>query len=587
MFSVLSRRAVGPAVAVAVAFAAAGVSGDPAVAAVAPVASSHFLPHDVVTALTADQPPKAVVNGGPGAISPIVLSDDSAGGPLAFTLAGNAAFDVTHPVTVSVTAGDATVAASADGSFAATATVTPTASTVTVYVTPGSGPSTYQLSDVSVTGTAPGLVTVSVSDGTATFGPVTATAVVDAGRLAGADRYGTAAAAFTDAFSCAATGGQGTNGDGTGAAMIARGDAFADALASDYGAGQMWSGTLLTKPTTVPQATLDALKSAGVTAVVIVGGPSAISDAVSNKLAATEAYSCSGDAHQKINVLRVYGDDRYETAAILAELASSDANGNPTNVGTAAVNGTATTSTPLNTAVLATGTDFPDALAAGPMAYWGDNLPSAGNGVPFPLLLTSSTSLHWAAKVALSDLKIKQVLVVGGPAAVSTTVTNQLHALGISVIRLYGATRTDTAVKVAQFETAGVDGSGNNGLGYDGDGVALARADTFPDALAGGPWAGVHVSPLLLAPRPTALGPAAQSYLAALTADKAGAVVALGGETAITPDTLQSAADALTGTPGAAVTPNLRTAHAAVGFVPVRPARVSTWWRSADPAGRR
>lgn len=568
--SPLLRRAVGPAVVVALSVTSAGFGGSPEAAT-----TRLAIPHDVVgmPVLTADQPPKAVVNGGPGVISPIVLANDAAAGPLVFTLAGHGTFDTSHLVTVTVTQGEATVAAATWGPSATTASVVPTATTLTVYVTPRNGPSTFQLSDVAVTSTDRGPVTVSVNDGTATYGPVTATAAVKTSRLAGSDRYGTAAAMFTDAFSCAATNAKGTSGDGTSAAMIARGDAFADALASDYGAAQMPSGTLLTTPTTVPQATLDALKAAGVTDVVVVGGTAAISEAVVQKLGSTEAYSCSGDAGRKIGVLRIAGDDRYETAALVAELASMDDAGNPTNVGTAALNGG---TTPLATAVLATGTNFPDALAAGPMAYWGDNLPSEGNQRPFPLLLTAAGGLPAVTKAALGDLKIKQVIVVGGTGAVSDTVAGQLTAMGIRPIRLSGATRTETATAVARFETAGTDGTDNSGLGYDANGIAIARADTFPDALAGGPWVGAHVSPVLLAESPATLGTDAHDYLASVTASKVAAVVALGGESAVTNDTLQAAADALAGPSSAVMSPSLRTATSSSRMP--RQGSGSAWW---------
>ena len=67
-------------------------------------------------------------------------------------------------------------------------------------------------------------------------------------RLSGTDRYDTAAQVFTAGFGCPS--------GGAGSVVLARGDAFADALAGSYLAGARATGVLLTAPTSVPAATL-------------------------------------------------------------------------------------------------------------------------------------------------------------------------------------------------------------------------------------------------------------------------------------------------------------------------------------------
>lgn len=490
--------------------------------------------------LTANQPPLAVTNGTPGPISPIVLAGDSAAGPLVFTLTGHAGFDITHPVTVTVTAGDATVSADQAGTFAASATVTPTATTVTVYVTAGTQPSTFQLSDIQVTSDGPGLASVTANDGSATYGAVTATASVATQRLSGSDRYATAAAVFTDAFSCQVTANRGTNGDGTSTVVIARADDFPDALAGSYAAGQLGTGVLLTESGAVPTSTLSALQSAGVTQVLLIGGTGAISSGVQTKLAGTAAHSCSGTTGKRIAVSRISATDRYATAATVAEDLSAGDLGPSEYVGTAAYDGT---TTKRRTAIIATGDNFPDALAAGPMAYWGSNVSAQSNGFGFPLLLTYPTTLSYSAKRALTALGIQQVVIVGGTGAVSSTVQSQLGAMGLRVKRIGGISRTDTARLIAQFETAGA----SSGLGYDTDQVSLTRGDAFPDALAGGPWAGSVPIPILLSTGPDTLSQPTHSYLAGRTASRIWGITVFGGEGAVWPSTLQAAANSLTG----------------------------------------
>src|SRR5438093_1028670 len=61
------------------------------------------------------------------------------------------------------------------------------------------------------------------------------------------------------------------------------------------------------------------------------------------------------------------------------------------------------------TAIVASGAAFPDALAGGPLAF----------GSKLPLLITDPASLSSDAQTALGSLAIKQVVLLGGTAAVS------------------------------------------------------------------------------------------------------------------------------------------------------------------------
>jgi hypothetical protein len=118
--------------------------------------------------------------------------------------------------------------------------------------------------------------------------------------------------------------------------------------------------------------------------------------------------------------------------------------------------------------VLARDDQFPDALAGGPLAAH----------VHGPLLLTAPTSLDPAARAEIQRVAPvgSSVYILGGQAAVSTSVDAALTALGYDPIRVYGANRFATAVAVAKA-------MGNPTTVFEATGL------NFPDALSGGPAA--------------------------------------------------------------------------------------------------
>ncbi|HUH06390.1 MAG TPA: cell wall-binding repeat-containing protein [Egibacteraceae bacterium] len=140
-------------------------------------------------------------------------------------------------------------------------------------------------------------------------------------------------------------------------------------------------------------------------------------------------------------------------------------------------------------AVLATAGDFPDALAAGSLV--------AKLGAP--LLLTSSTELSSQVSSELHRLGVKKVWLLGGTAAISQGIEDQLANAGYQVQRLAGTGRVETAAAVAT--EVGPADSGE---------VTLVLADNWPDAVAAGAFAATpDVPPTLLTgkdgvPKPTA-----------------------------------------------------------------------------------
>ena len=184
-------------------------------------------------------------------------------------------------------------------------------------------------------------------------------------------------------------------------------------------------------------------------------------------------------------VTRYAGADRYATAAVTS--ASTFAPGVPV-------------------AYVATGTNFPDALAAGAAAV------RAGG----PVLLVSQSGLPAATATELARLRPSVIRVVGGPGAVSDGVLEALRPYATSghVERVFGANRYATAAQIsANAFATGVP------VAY------IATGTNFPDALSGVAAAGVGGGPILLT-TPTALPADTIAELARLAPAR---IVILGG----------------------------------------------------------
>ncbi|MDZ4179745.1 MAG: cell wall-binding repeat-containing protein, partial [Coriobacteriia bacterium] len=91
------------------------------------------------------------------------------------------------------------------------------------------------------------------------------------------------------------------------------------------------------------------------------------------------------------------------------------------------------------TVVICTGENFPDALAATPLA--------AQTGAP--LLLTPSASIPQVVLDEIDRLRPSRAIIVGGTSAVSQAAENQLKARITYVDRVWGPDRYQTALKVA------------------------------------------------------------------------------------------------------------------------------------------
>jgi len=195
-------------------------------------------------------------------------------------------------------------------------------------------------------------------------------------------------------------------------------------------------------------------------------------------LGTTVSYTLDASVNNTVDISgveRYWGDTRYGTA--LDTSYQTFANGS------------------CPTAVIATGQNFPDALAASGLA----------GAVMGPLLLTPSAELYGGIPDELSRLGVTKVYIVGGTSAVNAAVQTDLTNLGYTVERISGLNRYQTATKVAEEVAAEWGGS------FKAD-AFVVRGDSFPDALACAPFSATQGVPILLTP-PTSLSSETEKFI--------------------------------------------------------------------------
>lgn len=290
-------------------------------------------------------------------------------------------------------------------------------------------------------------------------------------RDSGPDRYGTAAAISAGDFA---------DPDLVNIVFVATGENFPDGLAGAAVAGKLGAPLLLVRGDSIPQVIADELARLDPDTIVILGGSHVVSNAVAAAL-----------GNYATTVVRLAGVDRYATAAEISQY-GYPADGSATQV------------------VIATGTNFADALPGGPAAA----------KVGGPLLLTDRESLPQVIRDEIVRLNPDRIVVLGGTAAISQAVFNELEALAPTVARLEGANRYETAVATSQEAFS------------DAARVYVATGLNFPDALAGAAAAAVRGAPVLLVPGTSLPGEVGDE----ITRLGAKTVIVLGGTDVVTSD---------------------------------------------------
>jgi len=207
-------------------------------------------------------------------------------------------------------------------------------------------------------------------------------------RLGGLSRYDTGNRIVETAFRSASQ------------AFIATGRTFPDALAASGAAGGIGAPVILVDgvQSSLPASSDALLKKLGVTSVTIVGGPGAVSPGIETQLSRTYATT------------RIGGASRYETAANIND--------------TYFARGTAPA------AFIATGLNFPDALAGAALA----------GRMKGPVYVTATACVPEVAHVSLAAQGAASTVALGSANVVSDNAAANLGCLTASVPTISGST---------------------------------------------------------------------------------------------------------------------------------------------------
>ncbi|MDA3937212.1 MAG: cell wall-binding repeat-containing protein [Actinomycetota bacterium] len=308
--------------------------------------------------------------------------------------------------------------------------------------------------------------------------------------LAGSSRYETALEISRNAFP-----------EGADAVIIVTGANWPDGLGASALAGVMDAPVLLVPTDYIPGSVITELGRIAPQRTIIVGGTKAVS---------TEVEGYLNEMLGAANVDRIGGTSRYDTAALVARRMMQ----------VLSDQGIAWD----GSYFLSSGANFPDALAASPLAA----------SQRWPILLTGTDALSAETSAFLTDHDIAQGFVLGGLNAVSDAVVSQAHAVsGSPLERISGSTRYQTALALAEF-------SMDRGL-LDYSRIAVATGQSFPDAMTSGVRQAKNGSVLVLTPG-TSLDPGVVDLIAQEGMTEVREVTFIGGASAISQEVRETLA---------------------------------------------
>ncbi|MEG0479091.1 MAG: cell wall-binding repeat-containing protein [Peptostreptococcus sp.] len=194
-------------------------------------------------------------------------------------------------------------------------------------------------------------------------------------------------------------------------AILVDGTNFPDVITMSALANQKRVPILLTEPKTLNNITEKALKDWNIENVIIGGEKTSVSQNVENSVKSTAK-----------TVVRIGGQDRYETAYKVADEVRSNTN-NKKNM------------------ILVDGTNFPDGIT----------ISSLSAKFKAPILLTTPKTLHPTTAKAINDWTIENILIGGGYNSVSKSIEDNLRVKNKE--RVAGSNRYNTAVEISKRYT--------------------------------------------------------------------------------------------------------------------------------------
>lgn len=243
--------------------------------------------------------------------------------------------------------------------------------------------------------------------------------------------------------------------------ILASGYKYTDVLTATVLGNEKKCPILLTSLDEVSDNTMKEIKRLGVDEVIISGGPASVSEKVVSQL-----------KKAGYNVRRIAGKDRYETAEKIGDEVRLTSNNK-------------------NEVILVDGTNFPDVITLSTLA----------NQKRVPILLTQPKALNSVTNRLLGAWRIDKVTIGGEKTSVSKNVEDTVKAKTKAVDRIGGATRYETAYKVAEQVRR---------LTNNEKDLILVDGTKFPDGITISSLAAKFKAPILLT-KPDKLHPVTEA----------------------------------------------------------------------------
>nr|WP_314494787.1 cell wall-binding repeat-containing protein [uncultured Peptostreptococcus sp.] len=243
--------------------------------------------------------------------------------------------------------------------------------------------------------------------------------------------------------------------------ILASGYKYTDVLTATVLGNEKKCPILLTSLDEVSDNTMKEIKRLGVDEVIISGGPASVSEKVVSQL-----------KKAGYNVRRIAGKDRYETAEKIGDEVRLTSNNK-------------------NEVILVDGTNFPDVITLSTLA----------NQKRVPILLTQPKALNSVTNRLLGAWRIDKVTIGGEKTSVSKNVEDIVKAKTKAVDRIGGATRYETAYKVADQVRR---------LTNNEKDLILVDGTKFPDGITISSLAAKFKAPILLT-KPDKLHPVTET----------------------------------------------------------------------------